>query len=110
MLKNAFRHCSKAITAQYRVPGLCRRGKVPRLVKRKRVKVNAAFKKIARLLCQLGQRVLQSVKNLPQKPRPQLYRKHIPAEFASIAYPDAARHLKNLQRTDVPAYADYLAL
>ncbi len=110
MGKSSFGNGSKRISAFDLRAGFGFRAKLPHAFLGKSVKVYSPFKEITGLLRQFRQRVLESVKHLPQKAGSQFYREHVPGKVNHIVDADSLGHFKNLELADITPDADDLTL
>ena len=74
------------------------------------IQIDASLQEETAFLCQLRQRILQTVKHLGQKSRSQIHAHEFSGEFHRVPHLDAVRHLVDLHTHDPVVDPDDLAL
>ena len=110
MGKVPFRHGSQHIAAHERIADLCNRRKIPLCFGRKRIQIDTALQKVARLFCKVGERVLQTVIHSAEQSRPKFNRQEISGKLNFITDADTLGNFEYLHLSNGAAYTDDLAL
>ncbi len=107
--EQTFRYSTDSVAGLYLVTYLSDRCEVPVTI-RNSIQIHSSVQEESALICKCRQRVLQTVINLCQQSRTQIYAHQLSGELYRITYLDAVGHFVDLHTYFPVIDTDYLAL